>query len=99
MKSPKRRAPAVKDTTTTKPKDQMKQRLNLHVKDESHKRLMIHCLMLGLQPGELVDSWIIEKCTAWNLPAERNTAAPVKPTDRPDLTGDVSPEAPQPTAP
>lgn len=83
MPTPRRRA-----TTTPKTPKEKSQRLNVHVEPDAYKRLMVHCLMSGVQPGQMVTGWIDSHCKEWKLPAANHGQA--KPTDRPDSSVDVN---------
>jgi hypothetical protein len=94
MPTPRRRnATTPKDKPTDTPKN--KERLNVRVESDSYKRLMIHCLMTGEQPGEIVTGWIDLHCKEWKLPASNHVS--VKPSDRPDSTVDVNTMGASPT--
>jgi hypothetical protein len=72
--------PRRKNATTLERKAQPLQRLNVRVEADAYKRLMVHCLMTGEQPGKIVNAWIDTYCKEWKLPASNHGS--VKSEDR-----------------
>lgn len=67
-------------------------RLNAQLRDESLKRLMLHVVMMGKNPGDIISDLIDNGLKEWAMPA-RNTAR-VKSTDRLVLPDEVSQPTP-----
>jgi hypothetical protein len=74
---------SVPDTT-----DAESQRLNVRIDPDAYRRLMIHCVMSGQQPGKYIESLINSHCREWRVQAIRSAQATSD--DRLDLTPGVS---------
>jgi hypothetical protein len=61
------------------------QRLNVRLDPAAYQRLMIHCVMGGIQPGKFIENLINTHCRDWRVQANR-----VTPIDRLDLDASVS---------
>ena len=64
------------------------QRLNVRIKPDVHQRLMIHCVMSGMAPGEFLEDLIKTHCRTWKVQA--NGSARVTADDRLDLADHIS---------
>jgi hypothetical protein len=76
--------------------DAESQRLNVRLDAEAYRRLMIHCVMSGTQPGKFLASLIDTHCRAWRVQAvaaQVNRSASVPSDGRLDLDASVSREA------
>jgi hypothetical protein len=45
------------------------QRLNVRIEPDAYQRLMVHCVMSGLQPGKYLESLINAHCREWRVQA------------------------------
>jgi len=63
--------------------DAPRQRINARIDAESHKRLHVHALMLGLEPGRLLDQLIANGCKSWRI--QQVGPGPVVSKDRPEV--------------
>jgi hypothetical protein len=64
------------------------QRLNVRIDPAAYQRLMIHCVMSGMQPGKFVEALINAHCREWRVQANRSV--PVSADDRLEITGGVN---------
>lgn len=49
--------------------DAAKTRLNVRISEEAQKRLGVHCVMSGMQPGEILEKLIVAHCRDWKVSA------------------------------
>jgi hypothetical protein len=63
-------------------------RLNVRLPLSTYRRLLIHAVQAGEQPGELLTGLIETHLRVWKVQA--NTVSRGKSDDRPDLAGSVS---------
>jgi hypothetical protein len=64
------------------------QRLNVRISPDAYRRLNVHAIMAGVNPGTLVETLIDTHLREWRVQANR--AAQATPDDRLDLTASVS---------
>jgi hypothetical protein len=65
------------------------QRLNVRIDPGAYQRLMIHCVMSGMQPGKFLENLINSHCREWRVQANRSV--PVGTDDRLNLDAGVNP--------
>lgn len=71
-----RRRAGVKDAeNATENKPPEKKRLNPRITAEAHQKLMIHCVMSGMEPGKYLSELITKFCRDWNTPARVSVRA------------------------
>jgi hypothetical protein len=68
--------------------DATAQRLNVRIDPSAYQRLMIHCVMSGMNPGKFVENLINAHCREWRVQANRT--AQLTTDDRLDLTSDMN---------